>query len=53
MNPDNIDIYPTNGMPFTLPKSVAALNRAVLWVKEKVLKERYYAYYDIEKLPTP
>jgi len=47
MNPDNIDIYPTNGMPFTLPKSVASLNRAILWIKEKVLKERYYAYYDL------
>ena len=47
MNPDDIDIYPTNGMPFTLPKSVASLNRAVLWVKEKILKERYYAYYDL------
>jgi len=34
-------------MCITLPKSIEALNRAVTWVKEEVLKQRYYAYYDL------
>lgn len=47
MDIDKIDIFPTGGMCITLPKSIAALNRAVTWVKEEVLKQRYYAYYDL------
>ena len=47
MDIDIIDIFPTGGMCITLPKSIAALNRAVTWVKEEVLKQRYYAYYDL------
>ena len=47
MDIDKIDIYPTGGMCITLPKSIAALNRAVTWVKEEVLKQRYYSYYDL------
>ncbi len=47
MDIDKIDIFPTGGMCITLPKSIAALNRALTWVKEEVLKPRYYAYYDL------
>ena len=47
MDIDKIDIFPTGGMCITLPKSIAALNRAVIWIKEEVLKQRYYAYYDL------
>ncbi len=47
MDIDKIDIFPTGGLCITLPKSIAALNRAVSWVKEDVLKQRYHAYYDL------
>jgi len=47
MDIDKIDIFPTGGLCITLPKSIAALNRVVSWVKEDVLKQRYHAYYDL------
>ena len=47
MDIDKIDIYPTGGMCITLPKSVAALNKAITWVKEEILKQKYHAYYDL------
>ena len=46
MDIEKIEIYPTNGLCMTVPKSVPALNRAIQWVKEKVLKQKYHAYYD-------
>ena len=50
MNPDKIDVFPSNGNCITLPKSTPALNRAILWVKEEVLNYKYYAYYDLSSL---